>query len=264
MNYVNVIQHSYYSEIQFSREEKRNAFHAEMIAEITAAFEQESLNNKNRCLLLRGNGKCFSAGADLNYMKQMAEFSKEENIADSIQLYKLFETVYNCPVPVVCYVHGASFGGSNGILAACDYILAEEETKFCFSETRLGLLPATISPFVMNKIGEQHALDLFLTARVFQALEAKQIGLVNQVVPAERAEEQIKAYLKHFQQVAPEAVKNCKKMIRQINKAKQEDLKNYTAQLIAEARVSEEGQEGIHAFFEKRKANWNQKPNNQN
>lgn len=255
--YIEVNQHSFYSEIVFAREKKRNAFHAEMISEITKAVKTEGENCKNRCLLIRGKGKCFSAGADLQYMKQMAGFSKQENINDSIQLYELFESIYNCPIPTVCYVHGASFGGSNGIIAACDYVISEENTKFCFSETRLGLLPATISPFVINKIGEQHALDLFLTARVFEATEAKKVGLINLLVSSENAENEITNYLTYFKLVAPNAVKNCKKMIREISHAKPENLKQLTAELIADARVSDEGQEGITAFFEKRKAEWN-------
>lgn len=254
---IEIQQHSFYSELLFSREEKRNAFDANMIAEISQAVKEEGNRSANRCIVIKGKGKCFSAGADLNYMKQMATFSKQENETDSIQLYELFETIYNCPIPTICYVHGASFGGSNGIIAACDYAIAAEQTKFCFSETRLGLLPATISPFVMDKIGEQHALDLFLSARVFLSEEAKKVGLVNKVIDKSNVEQEIKQYVSHFKQVAPKAVKTCKEMIRKVNTMPKAKLKEYTAEQIAAARIGAEGQEGISAFFEQRKADWN-------
>lgn len=254
-NSVIVEQNNHSTTIFLNRPEKHNAFNAEMIAELTAAVKFASSNEENRFMLIRGNGKSFSAGADLNYMKSMAQFSEQENKDDSKQLFDLFQAIYDSPIPTICYVHGASFGGSNGLIAACDYAIAHESTKYSFSEVKLGLLPATISPFVIEKIGNQSALDLFLTGRRFTSQEAKETRLINQIVTDETAEESITAYCRHFKSAAPQAVKACKELIRNLQTAT--DKRDYTADLIAKARVSTEGQEGITAFFEKRKPNWN-------
>jgi methylglutaconyl-CoA hydratase len=167
--------------LKLNRPEKHNAFNAEMIAELTAAFtllaEQQSL----RLVILSGNGPSFSAGADLNYMKKIAGFGYEENLLDAQKLAGLFKTVKNCKVPVMAIVHGAVFGGANGLSAACDIVLAHEATIFAFSEVKLGITPATISPFVIARCGEAAARELMLTGRKFTASEAYRFLLVNQV-----------------------------------------------------------------------------------
>lgn len=256
MDFVLQNHTSYSSTITLNRPDKRNAFNAQMIAELTKAMKQASERTANKYVLIRANGKAFSAGADLNYMKSMATFSQVENEEDSKQLYDLFDAIYQCPIPTICIVQGASFGGSNGIIAACDKAFAHSETKFAFSEVKLGLLPATISPFVIEKIGSTAALDLFTTGRLFTAEEAKEVGLV-QVIANEREELESKceAFLENYKHVAPQAMRNSKKLVREIQKPTNE-TRDATAKRIANARISTEGQEGISAFFEKRKPEW--------
>lgn len=244
------------AELVFNRPEKHNAFHAEMIAEITHAVKEFSSHPDLRALLIHSEGKNFSAGADLNYMKSMAAFSQEENEADSMRLFDLFQAVYDCPVPVITAVQGACFGGANGIVAASDYTIVQTNGKFSFSEVRLGILPATISPFVIEKIGKPHAMDLFTSGRRFNAYEAKIIGLVNKVVDEQLFEHEITTYLEEVLKSAPQAVRNSKALVRSFSNFNPSEHRERTAKLIAAARVSEEGQEGINAFFEKRKPGW--------
>ena len=259
--YVDVETNDFFTTVHLAREEKRNAFNNEMIDELSSALQTIRKNTSVRSVLIRGKGNCFSAGADLNYMKEMVDYSTSENIADSEKLYDLFNTIYHIPIPTICYVHGASFGGSNGLIAACDYAIASVQTTFSFSEVRLGLLPATISQFVIQKIGEQNALDLFMTGRLFDANHAKEVGLVNAVVQEQQAEERIQKYLNLYKEAAPGAVKETKQLIRNLSGMENKDIRSYTAKKIAEARVSDEGQEGMTAFFEKRKPGWVNEPN---
>ena len=244
--------------LELNRPEKHNAFNAEMIAELTAAFtllaEQQSL----RLVILRGNGPSFSAGADLHYMKEISGFGYEENLRDAQKLAGLFETVKNCAVPVMAVVHGAVFGGANGLSAACDIVLAHENTVFAFSEVKLGITPATISPFVIARCGEAAARELMLTGRKFTASEAYRFMLVNQVFQSENQEELISTYIRQLLSSGPMALKACKTLIQKVTEPHKEkaEILNFTTKQIAELRASEEGQEGLAAFFDKRKPNW--------
>lgn len=244
--------------LELNRPEKHNAFNAEMIAELTAAFtllaEQQSL----RLVILRGNGPSFSAGADLHYMKEISGFGYEENLRDAQKLAGLFETVKNCAVPVMAVVHGAVFGGANGLSAACDIVLAHENTVFAFSEVKLGITPATISPFVIARCGEAAARELMLTGRKFTASEAYRFMLVNQVFQSENQEELISTYIRQLLSSGPMALKACKTLIQKVTEPHEEkaEILNFTTKQIAELRASEEGQEGLAAFFDKRKPNW--------
>ena len=168
--------------INLDRPEVRNALNAELIRELTEAFDWLNSRDDIRVIILKGNGPAFCAGADLAYMKEMAGFSYNQNIADAEKLSKLFQTIYFCDKAVIVDVHGACIGGANGIVAAADIVIAEKETKFAFTEVRLGLTPATISPFVVSRIGNTAAKELMLTGRRFTAEEAKAFGLVNAVV----------------------------------------------------------------------------------
>lgn len=255
-NTIEIKVGNFYDSICLNRPEKRNALNAEMITELTSAIIDVSDNPKNRCLVIRGNGKSFSAGADLNYMKETARLSEEENQKDAEELFSLFETIYNCPLPTICYVHGSSFGGSNGIISACDYAIAEVQTVFSFSEVKLGLIPATISPFVLQKIGRQHALDTFLTGKRFDSNYAKEIGLVNIADTEEDALNHLEEYINFFKTSAPEAVKKTKKLVQKLANQNMAAVREFTSKLIAGARVNAEGQEGISAFFENRKPDW--------
>ena len=244
--------------LTFSRPEKKNAFHSEMISEIQSAMVTFSKDNKIRAVVIEAEGNTFSAGADLNHMKSMASVSEQENKKDAIGLFNLFLSVYECPIPVICLVTGPSYGGANGILAAADYVMATEEAIFSFSEVNLGILPATISPFVVLKIGLPKSLDLFTSGRRFTAKEAEDVGLIDLVIEETSAEDELSDYVSHILSSAPNAVKNTKALLRSFAPLKPAELLEKTTALIAEARVSEEGQEGITAFFEKRNPYWNQ------
>ena len=245
--------------VNLDRPEVRNALNAELIRELTEVFDW--LNNRDdiRVIILKGNGKAFCAGADLAYMKDMAGYSYNQNIADAEKLSKLFQTIYFCDKAVIVDVHGACIGGANGIIAAADIVIAEKETKFAFSEVRLGITPATISPFVVAKIGTTAAKELMLTGRRFTADEAKTFGLVNVAVDEAEMIDTERQYIDHFLQASPDAIAECKNLLRMVTGT--DDRYNpvfmQTSVVIANQRISKAGQEGMKAFFEKRKPEWN-------
>ena len=245
--------------INLDRPEVRNALNAELIRELTEVFDWLNSREDIRVIILKGNGKAFCAGADLAYMKDMAGFSYNQNIADAEKLSKLFQTIYYCDKAVIVDVHGACIGGANGIIAAADIVIAERETKFAFSEVRLGITPATISPFVVAKIGNTAAKELMLTGRRFTANEAKTFGLVNVVVDEAEMVDTERQYIDHFLQASPDAIAECKNLLRMVTGT--DDRYNpvfmQTSVAIANQRISKAGQEGMKAFFEKRKPEWN-------
>ena len=245
--------------INLDRPEVRNALNAELIRELTEVFDWLNSREDIRVIILKGNGKAFCAGADLAYMKDMAGFSYNQNIADAEKLSKLFQTIYYCDKAVIVDVHGACIGGANGIIAAADIVIAERETKFAFSEVRLGITPATISPFVVAKIGNTAAKELMLTGRRFTANEAKTFGLVNVVVDEADMVDTERQYIDHFLQASPDAIAECKNLLRMVTGT--DDRYNpvfmQTSVAIANQRISKAGQEGMKAFFEKRKPEWN-------
>ena len=200
--------------VNLDRPEVRNALNAELIGELTEAFDWLNSRDDIRVIVLKGNGKAFCAGADLNYMKEMAGYSHAQNIADAEKLSKLFRTIYFCNKAVIVDVHGACIGGANGIVAAADIVIAERETKFAFSEVRLGITPATISPFVVSKIGNAAAKELMLTGRRFTAAEAKDFRLVNVVVDEFEMIDTERQYIDYFLQASPDAVAECKNLLR--------------------------------------------------
>lgn len=244
--------------VNLDRPEVRNALNPELIRELTEVFDWLNSRDDIRVIILKGNGKAFCAGADLDYMKEMANYNHLKNLADAEKLSKLFQTIYFCNKAVIVDVHGACIGGANGIIAAADIVIAEKNTKFAFSEVRLGITPATISPFVVSKIGLTAAKDLMLTGRRFTADEAKEFRLVNVVVDEAEMIDMERQYIEHFLQASPDALAECKNLIRLVSGT--DDTFNpvfqQTSQLIAAQRVSKAGQEGMKAFFEKRKPNW--------
>ena len=244
--------------VNLDRPEVRNALNADLIRELTAVFEWLNSRNDIRVIVVKGNGKAFCAGADLAYMKEMANFSYNQNIADAEKLSKLFQTIYYCDKAVIVDVHGACIGGANGIIAAADIVIAEKTTKFAFSEVRLGITPATISPFVVSKIGNTAAKELMLTGRRFTADEAKTYGLVNVVVDEAEMVDMERQYIDYFMQASPDAVAECKNLLRMVTGT--DDRFNpvfmQTSIAIANQRISKAGQEGMKAFFEKRKPSW--------
>ena len=244
--------------INLDRPEVRNALNAELIHELTEAFDWLNSRDDIRVIILKGNGKCFCAGADLDYMKAMAGFSYNQNIADAEKLSKLFQTIYFCNKAVIVDVHGACIGGANGIIGAADIVIAERQTKFAFTEVRLGLTPATISPFVVSRIGNTAAKELMLTGRRFTAEEAKAFGLVNAVVDEAEMIDTERKYIEHFLQASPDAIAECKNLLRLVSGTtdRYNPIFMQTSVAIANQRISKAGQEGMKAFFEKRKPNW--------
>ena len=244
--------------INLDRPEVRNALNDTLISELTEAFDWLNSRDDIRVVVVRGNGKAFCAGADLDYMKAMANYSYPQNLDDAQRLSKLFQTIYFCDKAVVACVHGACIGGANGIVAAADIVIAEKETKFAFTEVRLGLTPATISPFVVAKIGLTAAKELMLTGRRFTADEAKAFGLVNAVVAEADMVDTERQYIDHFLQASPDAIAECKHLLRRVTGTDDrfDPVFLDTSALIANQRISKAGQEGMAAFFEKRKPNW--------
>ena len=244
--------------VNLDRPEVRNALNPELIRELTEAFDWLDSRDDIRVIILKGNGKCFCAGADLEYMKDMARYSYPQNLADAERLSKLFQTIYFCNKAVIVDVHGACIGGANGIIAAADIVIVEKETKFAFSEVRLGITPATISPFVVSKIGNTAAKELMLTGRRFTAAEAKDFRLVNVVVNESEMIDTERQYIDHFLHASPDAVAECKNLLRMVSGTddRYSPVFMQTSVAIANQRISKAGQEGMAAFFEKRKPSW--------
>lgn len=244
--------------VNLDRPEVRNALNPALISELTEAIDWLNSRDDIRVIIIKGNGPSFCAGADLAYMKEMAKYSYEQNLADAERLSKLFRTIYFCNKAVIAVVHGACMGGANGIIAAADVVIAETATKFAFSEVRLGITPATISPFVVQKIGFTAAKELMLTGRGFSASEAKDFRLVNVVADESQLVDMEREYIDQFMHASPDAVAECKNLLRLVSGTNDPTAPVFheTATLIANQRISESGQEGMTAFFEKRKPEW--------
>lgn len=237
--------------LTLTRPEVRNAFNDELIAALDEAFA--SLDPETRVVTLRGEGKVFCAGGDLEWMRKAAGYTEEQNAADALKLANLFARIQSCRALTICVVQGAAFGGGLGLVAACDVAIAVQGTKFCFSEVRLGLIPATISSVVIPKIGPGHARALFATAEVFLADRAERMGLVHQVTATE---EDALAAADKMELLAlengPQAVAEAKRLVLDYPLSLEE-----TARRLARARAGEEGREGVNAFLEKRVASYN-------
>jgi methylglutaconyl-CoA hydratase len=242
--------------LTLARPQVKNAFDETLIAELTSAVRTFEDRRDIRVAVLTGEGDVFSAGADLNWMRRVADYSHDENVADAMGLADLVETLYTMPQATVARVNGPCIGGGLGLVAACDVAVASHDAFFAFREVRLGISPATISPYVIRKIGERNARDYFLTGRRIDAGEAETIGLVNEVAEPGRLDEAVERWVKRFLHSGPEAIKASKRLIARVSGAQISDVKAFTAELIAELRGSGEGKEGFAAFFEKRKPKW--------
>jgi methylglutaconyl-CoA hydratase len=243
--------------VTLDRPELRNAFDDALIAALTDAFSKLDADEDVRAVVLAGNGPAFCAGADLNWMKRMAGYSYEQNLADARALARMLKTLDRMRKPTVARVHGPAFAGGVGLVAACDIAIGTPEAKFCLSEAKLGLSPATISPYVLRAMGERMARRYFLSAEVFDGIEAHRVGLLSMVSPSERLDGEIEEMLKHLVQGGPEALAKIKDLIRFVSSGPVSDsMIDDTAQRIAEIRVSPEGREGIASFLEKRKPAW--------
>lgn len=246
------------AELVLNRPDKRNAFDDRIIQELIARLEEVEQDSQINVLVLRSEGKHFSAGADLAWMQRMASNSHDENLADARQLARLLARLNSLGKPTIALVQGAAFGGAVGLAAACDIVIATADARFCLSEVRLGLIPAVISPYVIRAIGERQARRYFISAEVFSAEQARDFGLVHVIVDASAAlQTRCEEFLETLSQNGPLAMQAAKSLIlavshRPIDAAVIED----TARRIADIRVSTEGQEGLGAFLDKRRANW--------
>ena len=245
------------AEVWLNRPEVRNAFNDGVIAELTAAFKALSVDDSLRVVVLGGHGKAFCAGADLNWMRAMAGYSWHENRADAARLAEMLWTIWSCPVPVVGRIHGDCYAGGVGLAAVCDVLVAAEGVNFCLSEARLGLLPATIGPYVVRALGEQASRRYFVTAERFDATTAKALGFVHEVVPAEGIDEAVGALVGTLVANGPAAVKACKQLVKDVaGRPIDAALRDETARRIADIRASEEGREGVASFLGKREPAW--------
>ena len=244
--------------ITLDRPEKHNAFNAIVIDELTDALETLEEQTTIRMVILRGNGPSFSAGADLEWMKAAADYTRHENEEDAYKLAEMLRKLANLPQMTVALVHGAVMGGGAGLVAACDIAVAMQDTKFRFSEVRLGLTPATISPFVISAIGPRWAKALFVSAESFDAAFAERIGLVQYVVETDEGVLQMEEYLADLaSKAAPGAIHDSKRLVQDFAGVEiDQGLSHETAKRIAARRASDEGKEGLTAFLEKRKPSW--------
>lgn len=245
--------------VALNRPEKHNAFNQDVIQELTKTFSKLNNDDSVRVMVLTGEGKSFSAGADLNWMRSMAEYSEDENLEDSLRLAELMWTLDGMQKPTVARINGSVFGGGVGLVACCDIAVSVEEAKFALTEVRLGLVPAVISPFVIRAIGNRHARRFFLTGEAMDATLAERIGLVHEAVPADDLDEAVTVHVKRLLKGGPNALRASKELIDTIygqGVSAREAAKLKTSRLIAQLRVSEEGQEGLSAFLEKRAPNW--------
>ncbi len=243
-------------QIILARPEKHNAFDEVTIAEITSAFHMGSINDQIRAVLLKAEGKNFCAGADLEWMKRAKNFTREQNREDALKLAEMIQTIFTFPKPVVCAVHGAVLGGGVGLVAACDVVVASKEATFSLSEVRLGIAPATISPVLYRKIGESVCRRIMLTGEKFSSEVALNFGLVHKTVDDNQLEKTASEILSMILRNGPQALASCKELIFKVPYMSLQEAKEYTAEMIAQLRSSEEGQEGLASFLEKRKPGW--------
>jgi methylglutaconyl-CoA hydratase len=243
--------------VTLNNPKKHNAFDDTIIAQLTAFFDQIGRNTDVRVMILAATGKSFSAGADLNWMKRMMSYSYEENLEDARALATMLQTLNFLPVPTVARVQGVAYGGAVGLVSCCDMAVAATGAGFCLSEVKIGLLPATISPYVIDAIGQRAARRYFVTAERFSAQTAAQLGLVSEVVEEDQLDDEINTLIESLLGNSPAAIHGAKRLIfsvarREING----ELIDFTSKRIADIRVSPEGQEGLTAFFKKRKPVW--------
>jgi methylglutaconyl-CoA hydratase len=242
--------------LTLNRPEVHNAFNSTLILDVTDAIERAREDDSIRVVIMTGEGKSFCAGADIKWMKEIIQYSFEQNLEESLQLAEVLHMIYTLPKPTIAMVNGSAIGGGTGFLSACDIAIAAKEAKFGLSEVKIGLVPAAISPYVIRKIGESKAREYFLTGTRMTADRAAEIGLVNEAVPLDRLEERVTELVHHLLTSGPDAIANCKELIRRVPSMTFEEAKGYTARMIANLRISAEGQEGMAAFLEKRKPRW--------
>ena len=247
----------YVAQVWLNRPDVRNAFNDAVIAELTEAFEHLSKDNELRAIVLGAHGKAFCAGADLNWMRAMSGYSWEENFADAQKLANMLWTLDQCPVPIVGRVQGDCYAGGMGLASVCDVLVASDNVTFCLSEARLGLLPGTISPYVVRAMGAQAAKRYMVTAERFSATQAHAMGMVHEVTSLEALDAKVADIVSTLCGNGPQALRACKRLVQDVtDQAIDEALRAETARRIADIRASDEGKEGLQSFLQKRPAKW--------
>jgi len=247
---VGAIEH-----VALNRPDVRNAFNAELVAEL-AAWAVSPDTRTARVAVLSGAGKVFCAGADVAWMSKMLSSTREENVADAMKMSAMFQALDTLPLPLVGRVHGAALGGGAGLAAVCDAVVAADDAVFGFTEVKLGILPSVIAPYALAKIGPSAARELFLTGARFSASRAREIGLVHRVAPEAELDSAVAQYVDELVSSAPTGIAAAKELLRRIAGTRPADVASLTAETIAGQRVSDEGQDGLRAFLEKRKPRW--------
>ncbi len=243
--------------VRLNRPEVRNAFNNEVIAELTQAFTELGHNDAVRVIVLAAEGPAFCAGADLNWMRRMADYTHAENLADAAQLAEMLRVIYACPKPTVARIQGDVYAGGMGLVAACDMAVSVDTANYCLSEVKLGLYPATISPYVIRAMGARAAHRYFLTAERFDALEALRIGFVHAVVAVDQLDAKVDELTKALTSASPNAVKECKTLLHDVaGQTIDAALIERTVEGIASIRASAQGKEGVQSFLQKRKPSW--------
>lgn len=254
---LDIVRDAHLATVWMNRPDVRNAFDERSIEEMTHAFRTLDREREIRVIVLAARGPAFSAGADLNWMKRVAGYDEEQNRNDAQALATMLQVIWHSTKPTIARVHGDCYAGGNGLISACDIAIAAEGVEFCLSEVRLGLMPATIGPYVIRAMGERAAHRYFLTAERFSAAEAHRIGYVHETVPAEELDAAVARMAHHLLSGSPHAIDETKRLIREIgNETITDHLIADTARRIGEIRVSPEGREGVAAFLDKRKPSW--------
>jgi len=242
--------------VVLNRPDVRNAFNEQMLADLREVFAAIRDDPGIRVVVLTGEGESFCAGADLNWMKRVVAYTYEENYEDSLNLAQMLRDVYTCPKPVIGRINGPAIGGGTGVVAVCDIAIASQDAVFGFSETKLGLTPAAISPYLLKRMGEGNLREYFLTGERFSAAQAAAMGLVNVVVPTDELDAAVDAKIAMILTGGPQALAVSKELVREISERSLDENGPYTAEVISRLRTSDEGQEGMNAFLQKRKPGW--------
>jgi methylglutaconyl-CoA hydratase len=257
MSHLNVSTQGPVARVMLARPEVRNAFNDALIAELAEAFDRLGADPALRAIVLGGEGKAFCAGADLAWMRDMAGYTWEQNRADAGKLADMLWAAYSCPLPVIGRIHGDCYAGGVGLAAVCDVLVAAEGVTFCLSEARLGLLPATIAPYVTRALGEQAARRYFITAERFDAATAHRLGFVHELVAADALDAKVDEVAATLVANGPMAVKACKRLVQDVaHRPITDELRAETARRIADIRASDEGREGVQSFLNKRAPAW--------
>ena len=261
MNTLDVQRSGHIARVYLNRPDVRNAFNEQVIAELTATFQQLSTESDLRAIVLGGHGKAFCAGADLSWMRGMAAFSWEQNRADAQALADMLWTIYQCPTPIVARLQGDCYAGGVGLAAVCDVLVAAQGVQFCLSEAKLGLLPGTIAPYVIRALGEQAARRYFITAERFDAATAHALGFVHEVVAPEALDARVDAIVEALVANGPVALRLCKRLVQDFaGRPIDDELRADSVRRIASVRASDEGKEGLQSFLGKRAPAWQQAP----